>query len=61
MQNTNTRKNYLQEITDVCVKVAVLDILKEAKKYVVKTFEPTVHGYRYIIDAFAGLCQRIFQ
>lgn len=44
MQNTNTRKTYLQEITDVCVKVAVLDILKEAKKYVVKTFEPTVHG-----------------
>ena len=44
MQNTNMRKTYLQEITDVCVKVAVLDIRKEAKKYVVETFEPTVHG-----------------
>ena len=54
-------KFYLQVITDVCVKTAVLEICSEKKtrEPVVETFKTkvavVVHS-RYIKDAFAGFC-----
>ena len=51
----------MQVITDVCVKIAVLEICfeKKTKESVVGTFKNTctvtVHSW-YIKDAFAGYC-----
>ena len=54
-------KFYLQVITNVCVKTAVLEICSEKKtrESVVETFKNKVAvavHYWYIKDAFAGFC-----